>query len=250
LLPYTFSKAHAASLVQQSIGMQVQQIYRKYSLQTFRLPEMLDTVPFYGRPDYTYPLDVYTRFQTMEEVLREYVAPINVLQRKGGLHLLLFNEPQRKFFDGGELVLLDGIPLFDKNKIFTYDPLKVKRLDVVTRMFFIGPGMFNGIASFTTYNGTHDGFLLDPKAIVIDYEGLQLERAFFAPVYETEQQYQSRLPDFRNTLFWKPQVLTDKNGKATLQFYTSDQKGRYRIMIEGMNKKADAAAGYLEFDVK
>jgi hypothetical protein len=246
----TFSKAHADALLQQSIGMQVQNIYRKDSLASYRLPDVLDTIPFYGRADYSYALDVYTRFQTMEEVLREYVRPINVVQRKGGLHLLLFDEPNRQFFDGGELVLLDGIPLFDKDKIFTYDPLKVKKLDVVTRKFFMGPTLFNGIASFKTYNGNYEGFSLDPGTIVVDYEGLQLEREFFAPVYETEKQLKSRLPDFRNTLYWKPQVTTDKKGKAMLQFYTSDQTGTYRVTIEGLNEKGDAAASQFEIVIK
>lgn len=122
----TFSKAHAVALLHQSIGMQTQQIYRSDSLAQFRLPEVYDTVPFFGHADYSYALDVYTRFQTMEEVLREYVQPVNVVQRRGGLHMLIFDNARRQFFDGGELVLLDGIPIFDKNKIFGYDPLKVK----------------------------------------------------------------------------------------------------------------------------
>ncbi|MDR1098035.1 MAG: hypothetical protein LBL57_07885, partial [Tannerella sp.] len=33
---------------------------------------------------------------------------------------------------------------------------------------------------------------------------------------------QSSLPDARNTLFWSPSVVTDKNGEATVSFYCSD----------------------------
>ncbi|HUQ97709.1 MAG TPA: hypothetical protein VM010_08585 [Chitinophagaceae bacterium] len=247
---YTFSKAHADAILQQSISMQVQQLYSRDSITRFAVPAILDTIPFFGRPDYSYPLDVYTRFQTMEEVLREFVLPINVVQRRGNLQLLLLDAPRRQFFDGGELVLLDGIPLFDKNKIFSYDPLKVKKLDVVTRKYFIGPTMFNGIASFTTYNGTFDGFQLDPRAIVVDYEGLQLEREFYAPVYETETQRKSRIPDFRNTLLWKPQVTLDKNGRAIISFYTSDQKGTYRVMIEGIDENGKVAVATTSILVK
>ena len=244
----TFSKAHNEVLLQQSIGMQVQNIYNKDSLSHFQLPAAYDTIPFYGKPDYTYALDLYTRFSTMEEVLREYVRPINVVQRRGEQHLLILDEARRQFFDGGELVLLDGIPLFNKNKIFSYDPLKIKKLDVVTHKYFIGPGFFNGIASFTTYNGNYEGLQLDPHAVIIDYEGLQLEREFYAPVYETSRQIESRMPDFRSTLLWEPHVNV-ANGTATISFYTSDVKGIYTVELEGLDKNGQPLVAKLPIDV-
>ena len=38
----------------------------------------IDTLAFYYEPYKTYLLDNYTRFTTMEEVLREYVVEVNV----------------------------------------------------------------------------------------------------------------------------------------------------------------------------
>jgi hypothetical protein len=186
----------------------------------------------------------------MEEVLREYVRPINVVQRRGGLHMLILDDARRQFFEGGELVLLDGIAVFNKNKMFAYDPLKVKKIDVVARKYFVGPTFFNGIASFTTYTGKYEGFSLDPRSIIIDYEGLQLEREFYAPVYETESQYKSRIPDMRNTLFWDPKASLDRDGKAALSFYTSDRKGTYMIVVEGLDHKGNTAVTRLPFVVK
>ena len=48
------------------------------------MPE-IDTSTFYLQPSKTYLLDDYTRFQTLEEVLREYVAMVNVTRRKAGI---------------------------------------------------------------------------------------------------------------------------------------------------------------------
>jgi hypothetical protein len=247
---YSYATQHQDALLRQSIGMQVQHVYRRDSMERFNVPDNYDTVSFFGPPDYSYPLDVYTRFGTMEEVLREYVRPINVVQRRNGLHLLIMDENRSRFFEGGELVLLDGIPVFNKNKIFAYDPLKVKKLDVMSRKYFIGPTFFNGIASFTTYTGNYEGFTLDPRSVVIDYEGMQLEREFYAPVYETAQQAGSRVPDFRNTLLWKPQLDFGKGEKAVVEFYTSDQKGHYMVVVEGLDNEGNAAAARFPFEVK
>ena len=42
-------------------------------------------------------------------------------------------------------------------------------------------------------------------------------------------------PDLRTTIYWKPDVITDDDGKATLDFYTSDNPATYTVIIEGVN---------------
>ena len=110
----------------------------------------------------------------MEEVLREYVLEINVRQRNGRFHLPVFDEVDRTPFSGDPMVLLDGIPIFNFNKLMSYDPLKIRKLEVVTRKYYLGEDSFDGIASFTTYKGDAGGYELGPSEAVINYEGLQL----------------------------------------------------------------------------
>ena len=43
-----------------------------------------------------------------------------------------------------------------------------------------------------------------------------------------------RIPDFRNTLYWNPDMHTDKTGKSAVEFYSSDESGEYIITVEGM----------------
>lgn len=80
-------------------------------------------------------------------------------------------------------------------------------------------------------------------------EGLQLKREFYSPVYKTEQQALSRMPDFRNLLYWSPDVQTDSSGQATVEFYTSDMKGKYVAVLQGMNEAGYAGSYYFTFDV-
>ena len=115
-----------------------------------------------------------------------------------------------------------------------YDPLKIKQVDVVSRKYFTGKQGIEGIVSYLTYQGNLDGFALDPGAIVLEYPGLQLQREFYAPAYETSDQIESPLPDFRNVLHWAPTVVTDSKGNASLHFYTSDRPGTYAVFVEGL----------------
>ncbi len=100
----------------------------------------IDTLPFYYKPSKTYLLDDYTRFTTMEEVMREYVAEVNVSRRGKEYHLFTLNQPAFELherqvaqilFDTNPLMLLDGVPVFDAANIIAYDPLKVQKLEVV-----------------------------------------------------------------------------------------------------------------------
>lgn len=233
-----------------SIAMQAQNVYRGDSLRRFAPPQLSDTLPFYGKSHYRYALDEYTRFTTMEEVLREYVTQINVLLRGGKLHLRMLDEDRRAFYEDNVLVLVDGVPLVDVNKIFEYDPHKVRQLDVIARGYLLGPYYFKGVASFTTYAGNLEGFALDPRVLMVNYDGLQLQREFYAPVYETAAQQGSRIPDFRTTLLWKPDIATGEKGSTGLSFYTSDLKGRYLGVLQGLDNDGRPASTTFTFEVK
>jgi hypothetical protein len=234
-------------IVENSLDMQVQNIFRRSQLKQFYIPQT-DSLPFYMSPDKTYLLDSYTRFTTMEEVLREYVTSIAIAKRQGKFTIRMFNGD--KPLNGAPLILLDGTPIFDADKIFHEDPVKVKKLDVVSTGYIYGPAVFNGILSFSTYKGDMNGFEIDPHAIILDYEGLQLERRFYSPVYETDQQITSTIPDFRNALYWNPDVNTNQEGKCNLMFYTGDKPGKYIGVVEGSTDNGEAGSQYFTFEVK
>lgn len=241
-------EAWAPALQQRSVAMQAQNIFRADSLRQFSAPLQYDTLPFYGKAEYSYRMDEYKRFTTMEEVMREFVAPISVAIRGGKYYLSILDELYKRGYDENVMVLIDGIPLTDHNKIFSYDPLKVKKLDVITRRYVLGSANVGGIASFETYNGRFDAFDLDPSIILVDYEGLQLQREFYSPDYS--QVNNPRIPDFRSTLFWIPAHQQAAEEKTTLKFYTGDQKGKFQVVIQGISSKGRIVKAVEEFVVQ
>ena len=58
----------------------------------------------------------------------------------------------------------------------------------------------------------------------------------------------SKVPDYRTTLFWKPDVqLVD--GQAILSFFTCDNLSEYTIFVEGITSEGRICLGYGEFVV-
>ncbi|HEY1061611.1 MAG TPA: hypothetical protein VGE44_07985 [Daejeonella sp.] len=236
----------------QSLSSQVQNVYSSNKLRTF-YPALVDSSAFYLKPDKTYLLDNFVRFTTMEEVLREYVVEVPVTRQKDDFSAWVIVRPHLTDIPKSvkPLIILDGVPIFDSgNKIIKYDPKKVRSLDVVAQKYFLGALNFEGILNFTTYKGNLPDFQLDTRATIVDYEGLQLKREFYSPVYETASQTESRLPDFRNVLYWSPDIKINSDGKKIISFYTSDQENNYTIMLQGISSSGKAGSASLNIEVK
>jgi hypothetical protein len=237
----------ANSLLKQSISMQVQNIYSGKKLRHFILPS-LDTAPFYITPDAKYNLDDYTRFTTMEEILREYVALVDIRKKEGKFHFGVFDLANNETFRTDPLILLDGNPVFDIEKFMLIDPLKLNKLEVLNRKYFLGSSSFNGILNWTSYKGDMAGY--EPaNATIIDYEGLQLEREFYSPVYATDDQESNHIPDFRNVLQWSPNIKIAAGETKQINFYTSDVAGRYAVQVQGISRDGLCGNKVITFEV-
>lgn len=66
--------------------------------------------------------------------------------------------------------------------------------------------------------------------------GYQKPASFYSPKYETRQQKENEAPDLRTTIYWQPNVLTDSNGNARIEFYTADGDVSYSILLEGITQ--------------
>ena len=248
--PYRLPQLDSGVLGDRDLAMQVLNRYGGEKLKKFHLPAIADTTLFYYRPDFSYLLDDYTRFTTMEEVMREYVTMMLVQRRGGHFHLPLFELAYGQFFEMDPLILLDGVPVFNIDSLMAMDPLKVKRLHTLQHKVFMGSTYFPGIMNWTTYKGDLGGYILDPHATVVDYEGLSMQREFYDPLYPTPEAAATHLPDFRNVLYWTPSVPLGAGGKGGLSFYTSDLPGKYLVVAEGLTADGSAGTGIASFEVK
>ncbi|MCW3072537.1 MAG: large extracellular alpha-helical protein [Bacteroidetes bacterium] len=58
-------------------------------------------------------------------------------------------------------------------------------------------------------------------------------KEFAAPLYDKQENVEVR-NDFRNTIYWNPDVEIDRSGKKTVEFYTSDDITSFRTTVEGV----------------
>jgi hypothetical protein len=80
------------------------------------------------------------------------------------------------------------------------------------------------------------------------------------PLAEYKQFYRPRYPvkgnikntDLRSTIHWSPNIITDKQGMATISFYAADKPTSYTIICEGsdMNGKAGVQTAKITINAK
>ncbi len=238
-------------LTNRHIAMQVENTYNLQAKKKYTsLIESIDTTAFYGLPSFSFYLDAYTRFNTMEEVLREFVTDVRVRKKGDNFTIRVLDRPTVTFYNDNPLVLIDGVPVLNMNKVMEIMPTAVKKVDVLSRRFYAGASVYDGIISYRTYNGDLGGYTLDPNSVVLKFDGLQQQREFYQPTYETNAKKDSRRPDLRNVLYWNPSVKTTANGEFNTSFYTSDFAGKYAVVIQGITKDGKSGSNLLMIEVK
>ncbi|HEY4198713.1 MAG TPA: TonB-dependent receptor plug domain-containing protein, partial [Mucilaginibacter sp.] len=79
-------------------------------------------------------------------------------------------------------------------------------------------------------------------------KGFYKAREFYSPKYENTTQNDRR--DLRSTIFWAPEVVTNKDGVASFEFYNADSPGTYRVVVEGIDEKGNVGRQVYRYKVQ
>jgi hypothetical protein len=143
---------------------------------------------------------------------------------------------------GGELkVNLDGITIPD-DEISTINPIDIQSVEVLRSPMYYGiygseagPG---GIILLTSKNGSEmkGAYLSRPAPGIITFSpiGYYKAREFYSPQYD-DPKTNTAVANLRTTIYWNPNIVTDKDGNATFEYFNAGSKGTYRVVIEGLD---------------
>jgi len=139
---------------------------------------------------------------------------------------------------GQPLYYVDGLPV-DREYVSCINPENVESIDVFQRasaaMFGTRGG--NGVISITTRKGPIFDKDLSNNTISFVPLGYQQPIEFYSPKYDTPASKSFAVPDYRTTIFWKPDIIVHDDGHTSFEFYTSDFPTTYSVVIEGITKE-------------
>lgn len=166
----------------------------------------------------------------------------------------------RSGFDG--LVILDGVAIDSRvsaNPIPGGGSLDfISASDVETVEFF-----YNANAALYGVRGGHGVIVITTKVrgglteeeitstgiLPISVPGFYKARVFYSPKYENLEQAGNR-PDLRSTIYWQPELVTDKNGQAVFNYFNADGMGSYRIVVEGIDEDGNLGRAVYRYNVQ
>lgn len=94
---------------------------------------------------------------------------------------------------------------------------------------------------------TKKGFYYKRGEIRFKMLGYHRPKVFYSPKYGANESV-NEYSDLRKTVYWKPDIKTDQEGKAHISFYQSDIVDEFEVQLEGMSK--NGLPGYYTYTYK
>jgi hypothetical protein len=192
-------------------------------------------------PDKSYDMGKYRYIKNMEDFIRQAVTNARSYKEGDTRRILLFNNETKKYFMTKPWLLVDNYFIFNDSLVYNIPFSQIKRIDlfITNKSIFkyFEPIMVQGgvIAVYTKNNFL--GNYVEASPNMIQVNGLQNELN-----QESSISYPAA-PDLEPLIFWKPDLRTDENGFARLNFQTNNITGNCMIQLIGMDENGDLLEG-------
>lgn len=149
-------------------------------------------------------------------------------------------------------IILDGIPIDDLTIISPSDIASVEVLRSGANTAIYGSRGGGGVLIFTTKrgdSGQNNARTYAPGLITYSPKGYYYAREFYSPQYDDPKTNKS-VADLRTTIYWNPNIVTDKTGHASLNYYNAGSPGTYSVIIEGIDTDGNLGHGVYRYKVQ
>lgn len=244
-----FSEQEVKQLNEAIVNMQVNTIYSAHQTDS-QIKDSLGVVaPFYGKAEIVTVIDKYIELATIEEVIKE-ITPSTFLKKHRGEYILKVFESNPLFpRDGGTMTFVDGVPVHNLKSILDMDPSELDRIEVVNLNYYIENEEIGRLVCFYTKNGNTGSLDFDSRIFRQARECYHSGYSFVGPNYTLKEHKKSRLADYRNTLYFS-NIELDSENKASIDFFTCDDRGKYIVVLQAIDKEGQLRTNTTTFEVK
>jgi hypothetical protein len=153
------------------------------------------------------------------------------------------------FLNSPMAIYLDYVPIKNLNDV---NPNDIETVEVLkfTSASIYGIGGGDGVIVLTSKSGKgiRPNDIASIGVLPINVQGFYNARIFYAPKYDVSAS--SSGPDLRSTIYWQPELTTDKEGNASFGFYNADGTGNYRVVVEGIDEKGNIGRAVYRYSVE
>jgi hypothetical protein len=170
----------------------------------------------------------------MEEVFFELMPRVVLKSNKAGYDLYMIDPLRKRLYNYPPVLMVNGVIFNDPAVVGKMDPALVEKIDAIREIYVVGDFQFPGIVNLITKSTDYKNMSIPANAVRIPYAVAEPVFSFMSPEYSSAIKKNSRVPDFRNTLYWNPSIKPGKDGKYMVEFWSSDFASEYEINIQGV----------------
>ncbi len=216
----------------------INKIYAPNSKTDTLLSEMpLQNYSFYGKADEIIKPSDFLEMPNLEDIVANIVRNARYKVTENQSTLLVADKYSNQFREGNNaLVLLNNVPVFDYSIIRPLGSKQIQRIELKTKRMYYGDLEIFGIFSIFAKENYLPFLKSANKVFSFPNEVLSPLKNDISPDYSIEVKRNSKIPDFRPTLYWNPDFEIKNKVKNTIEFYTSDLKTSYEIVVQGISQ--------------
>ena len=233
--------------------VKVQKAFEKLYGSVIKEDEKKELFPprLYSAPEHVIKPADYLPLDNFHEIAREIIPSVRVRGQKNNWQIRMLNgQTAYTFFDYPPAVFLNNLPLSNLEVMMNLTSEQIETIEVHNLPWRYGAIRFNGILSLFTYNNYTPSTLLPEPFYALDPIVVKQKSEFVNHDYRSLNTDVKRIPDFRQLLYWNPQLTIDGEKKITTTFHTGDLEGTYVVLIEGVLTTGETFQAYHSFDVK
>jgi TonB-dependent Receptor Plug Domain len=140
------------------------------------------------------------------------------------------------------MVIMDGVAQSlmstDVNSyLMSLDPASIDFIEILkgAQTAIYGIEGAGGVILINSLKTRKDVAQIDEKGLsTIFPKGYTKESGFTNPDYDKKEAKKDPFPDLRSTVYWKGKILTDAKGRASVEFFTSDEPTTYTVSVMGV----------------
>lgn len=203
----------------------------------------------YYKPNYCiYPAD-FLPLNDFAEIAREILPPQFSLKKRNDIYSVnLADETRHEYFEQEPKVFLDGVYIDNINQLMKLGSDKVKRIELVCSSFNIGDLIFPGILA--VFSKTNEIRNIKPNASTIHMKLQAFDANSGSSASLKTNEFPTYQPDFRQLLYWNPNIEFSENHFQLPEFNASDHEGNYIITIEGITSGGTPVSATSRINVK
>ncbi|WP_299761045.1 hypothetical protein [uncultured Pontibacter sp.] len=242
------------ALPENAVNYALQHYHRTRINDAYNLTEAHAIAPIAKLPaDKVFKLDEYVAFKSMDEAIREATTNLRLSRKKGRyvMRLLYVRPGVKRMLKNEPVYLIDGVVVNGMEEILNLnlDDIATFELTWMEEKLYaanLGHMAENG-GLFAVY--TKSGEVrekLKSKGYRTMYEQYNRPGIFMASANTAT----GATPDFKQLVFWEPQLELAKDGSASFSFFTSDETGVFTIRVEGQTAEGIPISGEAQYEVR